>query len=258
MRRALALLYGLAVYVAFLAVFVYAIAFVWNVAVPKTIDAGASPLPGPPLLVDLILLGLFAVQHSGMARLGFKKRWTKIVPVAVERSTYVLAASFMLALVMWAWSPLTGEVWSVHDAALADFLWALSAMGWAMVLLATFLIDHFHLFGLSQVWSYAQGRAAENPHFKTPLFYRRVRHPLYLGFIIAFWAAPHMSVGRLLFAVLTTAYMVVAIQLEERDLVRFHGADYQAYRQRVPMLIPLPRRDTDKSRPVPGTSGLAG
>jgi len=246
MRKTLALLYGVTVYAAFLAVFVYAIGFVAGVAVPKTIDAGASPVPGPPLLVDLVVLGLFALQHSGMARQGFKKRWTKIVPWHLERSTYVLAATALLALVMWVWKPLPGEVWSVEDPAVATALLALSGLGWLTVLLATFLIDHFRLFGLKQVWAHLRGRDIEQPAFATPFLYRWVRHPLYLGFIVAFWSAPTMTAGHLLFAGLTTGWMLLAIRLEERDLVRFHGDAYRRYRERVRMLIPVPRGETSE------------
>ncbi len=256
MRKTLSLLYGLAVYALFLVVFVYAIGFVWNVAVPKGIDAGASPLPGPPLLVDLAVLGLFALQHSGMARQGFKRWWTRIVPRHLERSTYVLAATLLLAAIMWAWKPMPGAVWSVSDPLASGALRVASAAGWGVVLLSTFLIDHFRLFGLKQVWSRLRDRELGPPAFQTPLFYRYVRHPLYLGFIVAFWATPRMSLGHLLFAGLTTGYMVVAIQLEERDLVRFHGEDYRAYRRRVPMLMPLPGGEArDVRRHAPGGAG---
>jgi protein-S-isoprenylcysteine O-methyltransferase Ste14 len=244
MRRILSLLYGLAVYALFLAVFVYSIGFVWNVLVPKSLDVGASPLPGPPLPVDLGLLGLFAIQHSGMARQGFKKRWKKVVPRHLERSTYVLAATLLLALVMWGWKPLPTTLWSASDPVLAGALRVVSAAGWLVVLLSTFLIDHFHLFGLRQVWTHLRGGKLEPPTFQTPLLYRHVRHPLYLGFIAAFWAAPSMSVGHLLFAGLTTGWMLLAIQLEERDLVRFHGDAYRAYRRRVPMLVPFPKGES--------------
>lgn len=256
MRRTLAFVYGIAVYVLFLGVFLYAIGFVWNVAVPKSLDAGASPLPGSPLLVDVVLLGLFAIQHSGMARKGFKERWTKIVPRELERSTYVLAASLLLALVMWGWKPLPAAVWRVEDPTLAGGLRVLSAVGWATVLLATFLIDHFSLFGLKQAWAYVRGREPRQPAFQAPFLYRWVRHPLYLGFILAFWSAATMSLGHLLFAGLTTGWMLLAIQLEERDLMRFHGEAYRKYRERVRMLVPLPR--SGGSAPKTGRERSAG
>ena len=245
MRKTFAFIYGVLAYVLFLGVFLYAIGFVWNVVVPKTLDAGLSPLPGPPLVADLALLGLFALQHSGMARRGFKRRWTKLVPWHVERSTYVLVATLLLAAVMWGWKPLPATVWRVVDPRFSAFLFAIPAVGWLTVLLSTFLIDHFHLFGLRQAWSHLRGRERESPRFQTPLLYRYVRHPLYLGFILAFWATPEMSAGHLLFAVLTTGWMLLAIQLEERDLVREHGDAYRRYRNRVGMLLPVPRGRKD-------------
>ncbi len=245
--RGLALVYGVVAYVLFLVVFVYAMGFVANVGVPRGID---GPLEGPfaaALGIDLLLLTLFAVQHSVMARRGFKAMWTRIVPEAVERSTYVLAASACLALLFWQWRPLGGVVWEVESPWLRGALHVASALGWLTVLAATWLIDHFELFGLAQVWRHFRGTPAHAPAFATPGLYRRVRHPLYLGFIVAFWAAPTMSATHLLFAAVTTAYILVAIQLEERDLIVAHP-EYAAYRRQVPMLVPgVGRREESAS-----------
>lgn len=239
--RSIALLYGLVAYVLFLVVFVYAIGFVADVGVPRGID---GPLEGPlvaALGIDLLLLTIFAVQHSVMARRGFKAMWTRIVPEAVERSTYVLAASLCLALLFWQWRPLGGVVWRVDAAAARAALHLLSAFGWLTVLATTFLINHFELFGLAQVWRHFRGTRPAAPAFMMPGPYRRVRHPLYLGFLIAFWAAPTMTATHLLFAAVTTAYILVAIQFEERDLIVAHP-EYAAYRRRVPMLVPSMNR----------------
>lgn len=240
MSRVLSLLYGGVCYVFFLAVFLYAIGFVGDFFVPKTIDSGPAASTGEALLVNVVLLLLFAVQHSVMARRWFKERWTRIVPQHLERSTYVLIASLVLALIFWQWRPLPGTVWSVGGIG-ATLLWAAFALGWAIVLVTTFLIDHFDLFGLRQVWLHFRGREYTPVQFQTPGLYRYVRHPLYLGFLMAFWAIPEMSVGHLLFAAATTGYILVAIQFEERDLLRYHGEQYEEYRDRVPMLVPRPR-----------------
>lgn len=241
MRRFAALLYGIFCYVVFLAVFLFLIGFVENLFVPRTIDVGPSAGVATAILVDLGLLALFAVQHSVMARSWFKERWTKLVPWAVERSTYVLAASAVLGLLLWGWRPIPGVVWSVETPALAVLLEGISWTGWGMVLLATFLIDHFRLFGLKQVWAHFRGRELEPPSFQTPGLYRLVRHPLYLGFLMAFWSAPEMTWGHLLFAGVWTSWILLAIRLEENDLLRFHGAAYREYRKRVPKLLPLPK-----------------
>lgn len=237
MGRIFAALYSTFAYLLFLGTFVHAIGFVENIMVRKTIDSGAAGGATGAILVDLALLGVFAVQHSVMARKGFKRMWTRIVPEAVERSTYVLFSSLALALLLWQWQPIPQLVWST-DGALAIAITALSWAGWAMVLASTFLISHFHLFGLTQGFARLLRRHMPEQEFTTPLFYRWVRHPLYAGFIIAFWAAPQMSVGHLLFAVATTGYILLGIWLEERDLVAHFGQRYLQYREAVGMLIP--------------------
>lgn len=240
MRRLVGFLYGIAVYLFFFATFIYAIGFVSGIGVPKTIDSGETGPVWAALVLDLALMSLFAIQHSVMARRGFKRWWTQYVSPAVERSTYVLAATLALALMMWQWRPLPAVLWHVADANAAGVLYALEATGWAIVLTSTFLINHFELFGLHQVTNNLAGRPMPAPQFKTPLFYKAVRHPIYLGFIVAFWATPTMTVGHMLFAAVTTAYIVVGILLEERDLVAVFGDDYRRYRQQVGMLLPLP------------------
>jgi len=237
--------YSLAVYVGFLAVFVYAIGFVEGVGVPKDIDDGQSVATAAAVAIDVALLGLFAIQHSVMARPAFKRWWTRVVPAPIERSTYVLAASLVLALLLWQWRPLPTTIWDVESDTARAALYALSWLGWLTVLGTTFLINHFDLFGLRQAYRHLRARPPATPEFRTPLLYRLVRHPLMLGFIVAFWAAPTMTEGRLLFAALSTGYILVALQLEERDLLRALGDDYGAYRRRVPMLVPgLKRRAT--------------
>jgi protein-S-isoprenylcysteine O-methyltransferase Ste14 len=206
---------------------------------PKTIDIGPASPVVEATIVNLLLMSLFALQHSIMARQGFKRWWTQFVSPAIERSTYVLFASLVLILLMWQWRPITKVVWQLADPKLAFAGHAISFLGWGIVLLSTFLINHFELFGLQQVIMNFSGRAAAKPHFKTPLLYKAVRHPIYLGFIIAFWAAPVMTYGHLLFAAVTTAYIFVGIFLEERDLITFFGDEYRRYRQQVGMLIPF-------------------
>jgi protein-S-isoprenylcysteine O-methyltransferase Ste14 len=238
----LSLVYGLAVYVFFLGTFLYAIGFVGNLT-PKSIDSGAPAPLVEALVVNVLLLGLFAVQHSVMARKGFKRWWTRIVPEPVERSTYVLAATAALALLLWQWRPIPEPiVWRVESAAVAQLLGIVFWLGWALLLLSTFLINHFELFGLHQVIINLARRQMTEPRFKTPVLYKLVRHPIYLGFIVAFWAAPVMTVGHLLFAAVTTAYIFVGIFLEERDLVAQFGEQYQRYRAQVGMLIPFRRK----------------
>lgn len=239
MGRVLAVVYGLICYVFFFVSFLYAIGFVTGLEVPKAIDTGAGGALLPSLAVDAVLLGVFAIQHSVMARPAFKAWWTRIVPKAVERSTYVLLSSAALVLLFWGWRPLPQAIWTVAGA-WREVVWAVAWAGWAIVLASTFLISHFDLFGLRQVWSFARGAGEPAPEFRTPLFYKVVRHPLYVGFILAFWAAPTMSLGHLVFAFATTAYILVAIQLEERDLVGVFGEVYVRYQKQVSMILPWP------------------
>ena len=241
MGRAIAYLYGLACYVLFLVTFLYAIGFVGNFVVPKSIDSGLPEAFGTSLLINAVLLGIFAIQHSVMARPGFKKVWTRVVPKTVERSTYVLLASLALVLLFSQWRPMPDIVWNVDNELGRMLLWALFALGWLLVLTSTFVINHFDLFGLRQVHMNMQGVPYTELKFRIAYFYKFVRHPLYLGFLIAFWATPTMSVGHLVFAIATTAYILIAIQLEERDLVHFHGADYVEYRKKVSMILPIPK-----------------
>lgn len=240
--RILAAVYGLASYVIFLGSFLYAIAFVGNVLVPRTIDSGPAAPLGEALLWNVALLGVFAVQHSLMARPAFKRWWTTFVPAAIERSTYVLFSSLALVLLFWQWRPILAPVWTVTAPLAATALQAVFWAGWGIVLVSTFLISHFELFGLRQVWLNLKREREPDPMFRTPLLYGFVRHPIYLGFILAFWATPRMTVGHLLFAAATTAYILIAIQLEERDLVAVFGDAYRAYRKRVSMLLPMPPR----------------
>jgi protein-S-isoprenylcysteine O-methyltransferase Ste14 len=238
MGRFIAFLYGLAAYVAFFVSFLYAIGFVEGLVVPKTIDTGTVVPMAEALIVNLLLMSVFAIQHSVMARKQFKQWWTQFVPKSVERSTYVLFSSLALALLCWQWRPMPALVWQIADPQIAIAVTGLSFVGFLIVLTSTFLINHFELFGLHQVANNLTGRAMPAPRFRTPLFYRFVRHPLYLGFIIAFWAAPTMTVGHLLFAAVTTAYIFVGIMLEEHDLIDLFGDEYRRYRDRVSMLVP--------------------
>jgi len=236
-KKFLGLVYGIVVYLLFLGTFVYAIGFVGNIGVPKSLDGTATGPWFRSCLIDLGLLSLFALQHSGMARVVFKKQITRLISSTIERTTFVAASSIALLAVITLWRPLGGVIWSVESAAGRAILYAAFACGWGIVLVTTFLINHFELFGLQQVWLNLRGRQQVRPVFVTPLFYRVVRHPLYAGFLLAFWCTPTMTVAHLLFAVMTTAYILVAIQLEERDLLRAHP-EYARYRERVPMLIP--------------------
>jgi protein-S-isoprenylcysteine O-methyltransferase Ste14 len=238
MGRFIAFLYGLAAYAIFFVTFLYAIGFVEGMAVPKAIDTGAAVGTAEALVVNLLLMSIFAIQHSVMARRQFKDWWTQYVPHSVERSTYVLAASLALILLFWQWRPMPSIVWQVSNQQIAMAITVLSFAGWLLVLASTFMINHFELFGLHQVVNNLSGRDMPAVRFKTPMFYNFVRHPIYLGFIIAFWAAPTMTVGHLLFAAVTTAYIFVGIFLEEHDLTEMFGDDYRHYCKRVSMIIP--------------------
>jgi protein-S-isoprenylcysteine O-methyltransferase Ste14 len=236
--RLLGFLYGLAAYLVFFGTILYAIGFVTGLLVPKTIDTGnVAPLL-EALVVNLLLMALFAVQHSVMARKQFKEWWTQYVPRSVERSTYVLFASLALILLFWQWRPIPAVLWQINDPRLAVAVTGVSMIGWVLVFLSTFLINHFELFGLHQVANNLAGRSMPAVRFRTPMLYKVVRHPIYLGFIIAFWVAPTMTAGHLLFAAVTTAYIFVGIALEERDLIEMFGDEYRNYRQRVSMVIP--------------------
>lgn len=239
MGRILALAYGMGAYLVFFGTILYAIGFVTGIVVPKTIDTGVAGSAGAAIIVNVLLLSLFAVQHSVMARKQFKRWWTQFVPAAIERSTYVLLSSLALILVFWQWRPIPAIVWEVSEPTLAAALTGLSLMGWVLVFLSTFLINHFELFGVRQVILNLMGRNGGETKFRTPLLYKIVRHPLYLGFIIAFWTAPVMTAGHLLFAMVTTGYIFVGIALEERDLVEHFGDEYRRYRERVSMIVPF-------------------
>jgi protein-S-isoprenylcysteine O-methyltransferase Ste14 len=238
MRRILVFTYGLTCYLIFLGTFLYAIGFVGNFLVPKSLDSAPEMTWGQALLVNVGLLGLFALQHSIMARPAFKRWWTTFVPPPAERSTYVLFSSLALLLLFWQWQPMGGVIWQVENSAGRLLLYSLFTFGWLLVLVSTFLINHFDLFGLRQVSLYLRGKEYTSLKFATPGPYRLVRHPLYVGWFFAFWATPTMTVAHLVFASLTAAYILIAIQLEERDLLAAHGEAYVAYRRRVPMLIP--------------------
>jgi methanethiol S-methyltransferase len=250
LKRMVFLLYGVVAYVIFFGTFLYAIGFIGNFGVPTSLD---GPAVGPfwqGFLINVGLLGVFAVQHSVMARPWFKEAWTRIVPRPIERSTYVLLSSLALILLFWQWRPLGGVIWSVEDSIGVFVFRALFGFGWALVLISTFLINHFDLFGLRQVWLYFRGVPYSPPEFRTPALYKIVRHPLYVGWFFAFWMTPTMTAAHLLFAVATTAYILIAIQFEERDLVKEHGKAYEDYRQSVPMLVPFSK---SQGKPLAGS-----
>jgi protein-S-isoprenylcysteine O-methyltransferase Ste14 len=251
LKRSLIFAYGLVCYAVFFATFLYAVGFVGDFIVPVTLDGAPRISTGRGLIIDIALLGLFALQHSLMARPWFKRWLTRFIPVAAERSTYVLFSSLALIVLFACWQPLGGVVWEVNDAVWGTVMYSLFAFGWLLVLVATFLINHFDLFGLRQVWLQLRGKPYQPLKFGTPGPYKLVRHPLYVGWLFAFWATPTMTGAHLLFAFMTTAYILVAIQLEERDLLDALGDDYRRYRERVPMLIPAVRR-LRRSAPVIG------
>lgn len=239
--RVASLAFGSAVYILFLATFTYVIGFVFGAVVPKHVDSGEAGPRTTALLVNGGFLALFALQHMIMARPAFKRRWTRIVPQQIERSVFVLAACAILIGMVWQWRPMPETIWHVEGPA-AIALYVLAGLGWATVLVSTFLIDHFELFGLRQVWRYALGLPADAPQFRERSFYKLVRHPLMLGFLVAFWSTPHMSLGHLFFALMCTGYILVGTLVEERTLVALHGPTYLDYRRRVPGLLPIPRR----------------
>jgi len=238
MKRIFSLAYGGIAYGIFLPTLIYAIFFIGDMVVPKTVDRGGTSPLLVALAVNVLFLTLFAAQHSIMARQGFKRAWTRIIPGHLERPTYVLAATLLLILLLWQWRPIPDVIWEVHGIA-AAVLTATFWLGWVLLFSSTFLINHFELFGLQQVWGHFRGKRFGGAKFRTPALYRIVRHPLYLGFLIAFWSAPRMTVGHLLFSAACTGYILLGIYLEERDLVSEHGEAYRAYRERVPMLVPF-------------------
>ena len=240
--RVATFVYGVLCYLAFFGTFLYAIGFIGNFIVPKSIDSGRTGPLGEALLINAGLLTLFAVQHSIMARPWFKRAWTRFIPKQVERSTYVLFSSVALILLFWLWRPIGGVVWNIEQPAVRLLLHAVCATGFLLVLISTFLINHFDLFGLRQVYLYLRGKEYTQLKFGTPIFYRHVRHPLYLGWLLAFWATPTMTIAHLVFSIATTAYIFLAIQFEEKDLLAAHGDDYKRYRESVPMIVPLPQK----------------
>ena len=249
--RLTAFVYGTICYALFLATFLYAIGFIGNLWVPKSIDSGLEGSLTQALLVNFSLLGLFAIQHSVMARQWFKRVWTRLIPKPVERSTYVLFSSVALLFLFWQWRPIGGVIWEVQSPAGRVILYALFALGWVTVLVSTFFIDHFDLFGLRQVYLYLRAKDQTPIAFRTPGLYRFVRHPLYLGWLLVFWSAPTMTIAHLVFALATTAYILLAIQFEERDLTRTYGEAYSTYRKRVPMIIPMGfRTGVEKGAPT--------
>ena len=249
MKRITFFLYGTLCYLFFLGIFLYAVGFLGNFGVPNTIDGPPQVSLWQALAINMLLLGLFAIQHSMMARQSFKRWWTQYIPKPIERSTYVLCTNIVLALLFYAWQPMGGEIWLIQDPVGRGLLYGLFAAGWGLVLMATLLTNHFDLFGMRQVWLYLRKQEYTPLPFKTPALYQRVRHPLYVGWLLVFWATPTMTVAHLVFAMTTTIYILMAIQWEERDLVTFHGEAYKDYQQRVPMLIPRFFRGNHMGKP---------
>jgi protein-S-isoprenylcysteine O-methyltransferase Ste14 len=249
MKRILSFTYGTFAYLCFVATFLYAMGFVGNLVVPKSIDSGAGGPVGTAVVINVVLMSLFAIQHSGMARRSFKQFWTRIVAPPIERSTYVLFTCVALGLLYWQWQPIPMVIWDVQHPAGRAAIVGLFCLGWLVVLLSTFMINHFDLFGLRQVWLHLQQKGYGEVHFRTVGFYKFVRHPLQTGFLIAFWAAPTMTAGHLLFSVVVTGYILVAVKFfEERDLVRMFGNTYRRYQQQVAMFLPLPRFGAEPRR----------
>jgi protein-S-isoprenylcysteine O-methyltransferase Ste14 len=238
LKRIIVFAYGVASYAVFFGTYVYAIGFILNIAVPKSMDSPATTSLAYALAINLLLLGIFAIQHSVMARPWFKRAWTRIVPQPAERSTYVLFSSIALIALFYFWQPLGGTVWNIESANGRMVMYSLAGLGFGLVLVSTFLINHFDLFGLRQVWLFLTGQPYTHLAFRTPLFYRYVRHPLYVGWFMSFWFTPTMTVTHLLFAVMCSTYMLMAIRWEEKDLIIAHGSKYADYRNSVPMLIP--------------------
>ena len=241
-KRVATFVYGVLCYLAFFGTFLYAIGFIGNLIVPKSIDSGRAGSLGEALLIDAGLLGLFAVQHSLMARPWFKRAWTQLVPNQIERSTYVLFSSIAMILLFWLWRPIGVEVWNIHNESVRIVLYSVCAAGFLLVLLSTFLLNHFDLFGLRQVYLFLRGQEYKPLVFGTPVFYNYVRHPLYLGWLLAFWSTPTMTIAHLVFAIATTAYIFLAIQFEEKDLIGAHGEAYRSYKRSVPMIVPRLRK----------------
>ena len=244
MGRIISFVYGVLAHLGILVVFLYLIGFLGNFVVPKSIDSGQAGPFGQALLINVILIAIFGIPHSVMARPGFKQWWTKVVPQHIERSTYVMQGNLLVALLMWQWQPMVGVIWNVEHPVGASVLWGLFGIGWVMIVLTSFVINHFDLFGLRQVYLHLRGMEYTPLEFKAKWIYNYIRHPLMLGWIIAFWSTPQMSAGHLVFAVGTTVYILIAIQFEERDLVKYHGEDYEHYRRKVSMLIPFKKKST--------------
>ena len=249
MQRNLFFVYGVACHLLFLVTFAYMAGFLGDRVVPKTVDSATDVSTGVAVAINLLLLGLFALQHSIMARPNFKRVWTRIVPRPIERSTYVLISCVVTAILMWQWCGITAVVWDVQQPVIRTALWGLFAAGWLLVVLVSLMIDHFDLFGTRQVWLHLRGREYEPLPFRVPMLYKQVRHPLYIGWAIAFWATPTMTIGHLLFAGVMTGYMGLAAIIEERDLVEYFGPQYEEYQRRVPMFLPRLRRPTDSTGP---------